>query len=191
MSREQFDDVTKMELPEYREDSFAIPDIEPEGSFAENKDDIFLRNMIIAAKEARPPVQKEDRPKKIDAEEFFARNDLMQSEKRSRDGILSKLISILTEHSKELKIIYLLAMVAIVTIMMVMLILAFQIKGRSKTPVLDIILPPATGAAVTEIVITTQYEELVTGETEILEDRVTEVIPEDVAVTVTEESVLR
>lgn len=183
MSREQFDDVTKMELPAYEEDSFAIPDIEPEDSFAENKDDIFLRNMIIAAKEARSPVQREDRPKKIDAEEFFARNDLLQREKRSRGGILSKLISLLTEHSKELKIIYLLAMVAIVTIMVVMMSLAFQIRGRTKTPAIEIILPEATWAAVTEITRTVH-------EGDIPREQIIGVIPEDVTVTITEESVL-
>ena len=155
MSDERCDnDVLEVELPAYQEDSFAVPDIEPEGSFAENKDDIFLRNMIIAAKEARPPVRREDAPRKIDAEEFFARNDLLHRDRRSERGFFSKLITAFTEHSRELKIIYLLAMVAIVTIMMVMLVLAFQIRGKHVTNrSSDVVVQQ-----VTEITVTMQYD---------------------------------
>ena len=175
-------DVLNIDLPEYEESSFPFPDVKAEGSFEENKDDIYRRNMIIAAmeaKEARPVVRREKYPENFGTKEIFLRDKILSSdirrEKRSRHGVLSFLM----EHSRELKLFYLIAMAVIVTIMMVMLVLAFQIRGRTKTPELQIILPQATGAAVTEIVITEQYEEVVT-----------EVIPEDFSITLTEVSVL-
>ena len=69
------------------------------------------------------------------------------------------------------------------TIMVVMMSLAFQLRGRTKTPELEIILPEATWAAVTEITRTVH-------EGDIPREQIIGVIPEDVTVTITEESVL-
>ncbi|MCH5193941.1 MAG: hypothetical protein J1F11_08275 [Oscillospiraceae bacterium] len=50
MSEKRSDhDVLEIDLPAYEEDSFAVPDIEPESSFAENKEEIYRRNRLIAA----------------------------------------------------------------------------------------------------------------------------------------------
>ena len=50
MNEEQFDnDVLEIELPAYQEDSFAIPDVPTESSFAENKEEIYRRNRLMAA----------------------------------------------------------------------------------------------------------------------------------------------
>lgn len=145
----QSDDIVKEKLPEYREVSFAIPDIEPESSFAENKDEIFRRNMIIAAKEARPSVPRVKYPENFDAEEIFPQDKLRQSDlpgkKKTKHGFFYRLLEMLMEHHRELRIIYLLTMVAIVTIMVVMISLAAQIRGgRGRNKELDIRLPQAT-----------------------------------------------
>ena len=175
--RQPMDDIVKEKLPEYQEVSFAIPDIEPESSFAENKDEIFRRNMIIAAKEARPSVPRVKYPENFDAEEIFPRDKLRQSDfpgkKKTKHGFFSKLLEMLMEHHRELKIIYLLTMVAIVTIMVVMISLAVQIRGgRGRNRELDIRLPQAATVV--------QYEEpyeTVLTVTEITVVEAAEVVP--------------
>ena len=171
-----------MKLPEYEETSFPFPDVRTESSFEENKDDIYRRNMIIAAMEAKTPVLREKLPVNFGTKELFPWDKPGAEDKRPRRGGFFRRAASALDSRFDLKIFYMLAMVAIVTLMMVMLILAFQIRGRSTKPALDIRLPQAT-----EIVVTAQYEEIVT-ETGILEEQSKEVIPEEVRVTLTEVS---
>lgn len=50
MEGEQLDnDIVEMDLPDYAEYDHAIPDVEPEASFAENKEEIYRRNRLLAA----------------------------------------------------------------------------------------------------------------------------------------------
>lgn len=209
MSEEQFDnDVVKMELPEYEESSFPFPDVRAESSFAENKDEIFRRNMIIAAKEAKLPVQREKFPENFGTEEIFPWDKQSPGDKRpEKIGIFRRAATIL-DNSQGLKIIYSMLLVTFVVVMTILLSLTFQLRGREKTPALDIKLSPMA-----ETVVTVQYEEVVTGTeivqeqplqeqqfqeqplqeqvTEVLEEQVTEVIPDrEVTVTLTEVSVL-
>ena len=44
-------DVIEMDFPPYSADSFKLPDIDPEESFNENKNEIYLRNIAIAKAE--------------------------------------------------------------------------------------------------------------------------------------------
>ena len=190
MDREKFDnDSPEIKLPEYEESSFPFPDVPAGSSFEENKDDIYRRNMIIAAMEAKTPVLREKLPENFGTKEIFPWDKPGAGDKRpGRGGFFRRAASALDSRF-DLKILYMLAMLAIVTLMMVMLILAFQIRGRSKKPALDITLPQAAEEVVlTEITITAQNE-VVTG-TEILHEQVQEVIPEEVSVTLTEVSVL-
>lgn len=72
MNDEHIDnDIVKVDLPEYEEDSFAIPDIESESSFSENKDEIYRRNRLMAAEENELPAYRVKYPDNIDAEEIY------------------------------------------------------------------------------------------------------------------------
>lgn len=50
--KSQNGDVVELDLPDYIEEQNAIPDVEPESSFAENKEEIFVRNRRLAAEES-------------------------------------------------------------------------------------------------------------------------------------------
>ena len=195
-------DVIEMELPEYEEKSFPFPDVPAGSSFAENKDEIFRRNMIIAAKEAKLNGHRIKFPDNFGAEEIFPQNKIVRRSKKPGRVSIFRRAAMLLDNSQGLKFIYSMLLVAFVVVMTILLSLTFQLRGREKTPVLDIKLSPMA-----ETVVTVQYEEVVTGTeilqeqslqeqpiqeqvTEVFADQVTEVIPNEVSVTVTEVSVL-
>ena len=95
MSEERSEyDVVEIDLPEYEEDHSAIPDVDAEASFAENKDEIFRRNTIIAAEEDELPAYRVKYPDKIDAEEIYPQNSLVHGDtKQGNESILDKIKS--------------------------------------------------------------------------------------------------
>lgn len=56
-------DVIEMDLPDYQEEHSAIPDVEDEISFAENKEEIYRRNRLIAAEEQAKQLKEAEREK--------------------------------------------------------------------------------------------------------------------------------
>lgn len=50
--KNQNGDVVEIDLPDYIEEQRAIPDVETESYFAENKEEIYIRNRKLAAEEA-------------------------------------------------------------------------------------------------------------------------------------------
>ena len=50
--KSQNGDVVELNLPDYIEEQNAIPDVETESSFAENKEEIYIRNRKLAAEES-------------------------------------------------------------------------------------------------------------------------------------------
>ncbi|MDE5576052.1 MAG: hypothetical protein K2J11_01520 [Oscillospiraceae bacterium] len=50
--KNQSGDVVELDLPDYPEEQNAIHDVEPESSFAENKEEIYIRNRKLAAEES-------------------------------------------------------------------------------------------------------------------------------------------
>lgn len=56
-------DVIEMDLPDYQEEHSAIPDVEDEISFAENKEEIYRRNRLIAAEEQAKQLREAEREK--------------------------------------------------------------------------------------------------------------------------------
>ena len=181
-------DVVKIDFPEYEESSFPFPDVKTDGSFAENKDEIFRRNMIIAAKEAREaklPGQRIKLPENFGTKEIFPQ-DIFRKEKRSGHESLFKKAARILDHSHGLKIIYSLFLAALVVIMTVLLSLTFRIRGgRVTNRALDIKLEAET-------IMTVQYEEFedLVPDVKILEEQATEVLPEEISITITEISVL-
>ena len=199
MSEEQFDnDVVKMELPEYEERSFPFPDVRAESSFAEKKDEIFRRNMIIAAKEAKLPSNRVKFPENFGTEEIFPQDKLLRRDKKSGRGSIFRRAAMLLDNSQGLKIIYSMLLVTFVVVVTILLSLTFRLRGQSAEKALDIRLTPMA-----ETVVTVQYEEVVTvteilqevplqeQATEVFAEQVTEVIPDrEVTITLTEVSVL-
>lgn len=53
-------DVVEIALPEYREEDSAIPDVENKSSFSEHKEEIYRRNMVIAAEEQTKLLREEE-----------------------------------------------------------------------------------------------------------------------------------
>lgn len=64
-------DIVEVELPVYAEEQSAIPDVETEVSFAENREEAFLRNREIAAKSEGVYAYREEFPENPDAEEIY------------------------------------------------------------------------------------------------------------------------
>lgn len=69
--KSQNGDVVEIELPDYTEEQRAIPDVETESSFAENREEIFRRNMELAARFGETPAYREEFPENPDAEEIY------------------------------------------------------------------------------------------------------------------------
>lgn len=63
-------DIVEMEFPPYVEEYSPFPDVEPDFSFEENKEEIYLRNSIIAAKEQVKLLKEEER-KRLEKQEQF------------------------------------------------------------------------------------------------------------------------
>lgn len=64
-------DIVEAELPVYAEEQSAIPDVETENSFAENREEAFLRNREIAARSEGVYAYREEFPENPDAEEIY------------------------------------------------------------------------------------------------------------------------
>ena len=67
------EDIVEVALPDYAEEQSAIPDVETETSFAENKEEIFMRNRELAAEMAGYDENgyREVFPENPDAEEIY------------------------------------------------------------------------------------------------------------------------
>lgn len=63
-------DIVKMDFPPYVEEQSPFPDVEPEFNFEDNKEEIYRRNRIIAAKE-QVRLLKEENRKKLEKQEQF------------------------------------------------------------------------------------------------------------------------
>lgn len=64
-------DIVEAVLPDYAEEQSAIPDVETESSFAENREEAFLRNREIAARSEGVYAYREELPENPDAEEIY------------------------------------------------------------------------------------------------------------------------
>lgn len=187
-------DVMNIELPEYEESSFPFPDAPAESSFAENKDEIFLRNMIIAAKEAKLPAQREKYPENFGVEEIFLRNKSVDRTKKSGSVSFFRRAAMFLDGNFNLKIIYSILLLTFIAVMTILLTLTFQVRGRLKNSYVPVEVQAETVIMQAEtdvtVTMTVSYEE-VTAETEILREQVTEVIPyRAVTASLTEKSVL-
>lgn len=67
------EDIIEVALPDYTEEQSAIPDVETEVFFAENKEEIFLRNRELAAEMSKSGESgyREEFPENPDAEEIY------------------------------------------------------------------------------------------------------------------------
>lgn len=67
------EDIIEVALPDYTEERNAIPDVETEVSFAENREEIFLRNRELAAEMSKSGESgyREEFPENPDAEEIY------------------------------------------------------------------------------------------------------------------------
>lgn len=95
MNEEQFDnDVLEIELPAYQEDSFAIPDVPTESSFAENKEEIYRRNRLMAADMQMDVLAAEEETraaKKAEFEDLYKESAAVVNYNRSMKIIFSVL----------------------------------------------------------------------------------------------------
>ncbi len=64
-------DIVEINLPGYAEEQSAIPDVETEGSFSENREEVFLRNRELAARSEETYAYREEFPENPDAEEIY------------------------------------------------------------------------------------------------------------------------
>ena len=80
--KSQNGDVVEVELPDYTEEQNAIPDVETESSFAENREEIFRRNMELAARLEETPAYREEFPENPDAEEIYPQIRVISEDNR-------------------------------------------------------------------------------------------------------------
>ena len=66
-------DIVKIDLPPYEEEQSPFPDVETEASFEENKEEIYRRNIEIAA-ENNSPAYRVMYPDNMGAEEIYPQN---------------------------------------------------------------------------------------------------------------------
>lgn len=66
-------DIVKIDLPPYEESVSPFPDVETEASFEENKEEIYRRNIELAAEETVPPYRVMY-PENMGAEEIYPQN---------------------------------------------------------------------------------------------------------------------
>lgn len=78
--KNQNGDVVEIELPDYTEEQNAVPDVETESSFAEDREEIFLRNMELAARSEEAPACREEFPENPDAEEIYPQIRVMSED---------------------------------------------------------------------------------------------------------------
>lgn len=66
-------DIVKIDLPPYEEEQSPFPDVETEASFEENKEEIYRRNIELAAEDTSP-AYRVMYPDNIGAEEIYPQN---------------------------------------------------------------------------------------------------------------------
>ncbi|MDE6595686.1 MAG: hypothetical protein K2K44_06735, partial [Oscillospiraceae bacterium] len=66
-------DIVKIDLPPYEEEQSPFPDVETETSFEENKEEIYRRNIELAA-ENTSPAYRVMYPDNMGAEEIYPQN---------------------------------------------------------------------------------------------------------------------
>lgn len=69
--KNQSEDIVELNLPDYIEEQNAVPDVEPESSFAEDREEIFRRNIELAARFGEASAYREEFPENPDAEEIY------------------------------------------------------------------------------------------------------------------------
>ena len=108
-------DVMKIDLPAYQEDSFAIPDIEPENSFADNKEEIYRRNRLIVAD--------------MQLEHISRLEDAGTEKSSGLAGPLRGIVSALTDNVS-IKIAFRILLLIFVIVTVILFSLGFQIIGH-------------------------------------------------------------
>lgn len=73
-------DIVKIDLPPYVEEQSPFPDVETEASFEENKEEIYRRNIELAA-ENNPPAYRVMYPDNMGAEEIYPQNRISAENK--------------------------------------------------------------------------------------------------------------
>ncbi|MDE7303720.1 MAG: hypothetical protein K2N60_10430 [Oscillospiraceae bacterium] len=80
--KNQNGDIVELNLPDYTEEQNAVPDVETESSFAEDREEIFRRNMELAARSGEAPAYREEFPENPDAEEIYPQIRVMPEDNR-------------------------------------------------------------------------------------------------------------
>lgn len=73
-------DIVKIDLPPYEEEQSPFPDVETEASFEENKEEIYRRNIELAA-ENTSPAYRVMYPDNMGAEEIYPQNRISAENK--------------------------------------------------------------------------------------------------------------
>lgn len=83
-------DIVEMDFPPYVEEHSPFPDVEPEFNFEDNKEEIYLRNRIIAAEEQVKLLKEEERKRLEKQEQFREMTEAAKSadKKRHWDNII-------------------------------------------------------------------------------------------------------
>ena len=118
MDEERSDyDVLEIDLPAYEEDSFAIPDIPAESSFAENKEEIYRRNRLLAA-----DMQME----------VLAAEEETRAAKKAEFEDLYKESAAAVNYNRSMKIIFSVLAVMLAAVIAVLAILFIQMRDSFK-----------------------------------------------------------
>lgn len=80
--KNQNGDVVELNLPDYTEEQNAVPDVETESSFAEDREEIFRRNIELAARLVETPAYREEFPENPDAEEIYPQIRVISEDNR-------------------------------------------------------------------------------------------------------------
>lgn len=133
-------DVLEIELPAYQEDSFAIPDVEAESSFAENKEEVYRRNRLMAADMQMEVLAAKEEAKAVKKAEF---EDLY---KESAAAV---------NYGRSMKIIFSVLAVMLAAVIAVLAILFIQmrssLKNVSMSAEAEEIVSSVTAPVVTEV----------------------------------------
>lgn len=73
-------DIVKIDLPPYEEEHSPFPDVETEDVFEENKEEIYRRNIELAAEKNAPPYRVMY-PENMGAEEIYPQNSIRTENK--------------------------------------------------------------------------------------------------------------
>ena len=113
-------DIVEMDFPAYAEDDHAIPDVPPEASFAENKEEIYRRNRLLAAD--------------MQAKELavIAEEEKAIAAKAAKIEELYKESAAAENYSRSMKIIFAVLAVMFAVVIAVVAILSMQMLGSFK-----------------------------------------------------------